>query len=325
MVCQSLQAVAAFLRFDWNEGTPYRDLFRARLFDFWAKLEPPADPPPRHRGWGAGTPAAPASTARSRWSTPMRPGAISLAAAQRERRSRAVPGRDTRPADGLPGPPARGDGARGEGLPRQQADGEDAVRSARPGGFEQKARTLAHALQEFVTIERHVDAGGLEAGALAPPEQRVLAGQTLVVRYVEEDQEPGVAEKNRENERRRRLKEAQRRLPRGTPGRQADQAFQGRASGVGLVAGGDAVPAAPGVHRRRLRPRRGPGPDHAEAGRLAGDQSPLDRRQSPAGRGAASRVHPDRQADALRHAGRAGADHGHGATATGRSRPGPRS
>ena len=29
---------------------------------------------------------------------------------------------------------------------------------------------------------------------LAPPEQRVLAGQTLVVRYLEEDQEPGVAE-----------------------------------------------------------------------------------------------------------------------------------
>ena len=43
MVCQSLQAVAAFLRFDWNEGTPYRDIFRARLFDFWAKLEPPAE------------------------------------------------------------------------------------------------------------------------------------------------------------------------------------------------------------------------------------------------------------------------------------------
>ncbi len=36
MVCQSLQAVAAFLGFDWNAGeVPYRDLFRARLFDFW--------------------------------------------------------------------------------------------------------------------------------------------------------------------------------------------------------------------------------------------------------------------------------------------------
>ena len=39
MVCQSLQAVAAYLRFDWNAGTPYRDLFRTRLFDFWGKFD----------------------------------------------------------------------------------------------------------------------------------------------------------------------------------------------------------------------------------------------------------------------------------------------
>src|SRR5204862_992502 len=38
MVCQSLQAVAAYLQFDWNAPAPYRDLFRARLFDFWGKL-----------------------------------------------------------------------------------------------------------------------------------------------------------------------------------------------------------------------------------------------------------------------------------------------
>ena len=39
MVCQSLQAVAAYLQFDWNQPEPYRQIFRARLFDFWGKLD----------------------------------------------------------------------------------------------------------------------------------------------------------------------------------------------------------------------------------------------------------------------------------------------
>ncbi len=53
MVCQSLQAVAAFLGFDWNAGTPYRDLFRTRLFDFWARLDPPVDPAAETPGIGS--------------------------------------------------------------------------------------------------------------------------------------------------------------------------------------------------------------------------------------------------------------------------------
>ncbi len=43
MVCQSLQAVAAYCRFDWNAGVPYREIFRTRLFDFWARIDPPED------------------------------------------------------------------------------------------------------------------------------------------------------------------------------------------------------------------------------------------------------------------------------------------
>ncbi|HEU0165642.1 MAG TPA: PD-(D/E)XK nuclease family protein, partial [Thermomicrobiales bacterium] len=43
MICQSLQAVAAFRHFDWNEGIPYRKLFRARMFDFWGRLDEPDD------------------------------------------------------------------------------------------------------------------------------------------------------------------------------------------------------------------------------------------------------------------------------------------
>ena len=57
---------------------------------------------------------------------------------------------------------------------------------------------------EFVTIERHVELATWKQARHAAPEQRVLAGNTLLVRYVEDDQLPGVAEQNRENEPRRR-------------------------------------------------------------------------------------------------------------------------
>jgi hypothetical protein len=73
--------------------------------------------------------------------------------------------------------------------------------------FEDKADDLAHALHEFVTIERHVELNDWKGTRPAPPGRRVLIGDCLLVRYVEVDQEPGVAEQNRENERRRRKRE----------------------------------------------------------------------------------------------------------------------
>ena len=69
--------------------------------------------------------------------------------------------------------------------------------------YEDKANDLAHALHEFVTIERLVELNDWKRTRHAPPERRVLMGETLLVRYVEADQEPGVAEQNRDNERAR--------------------------------------------------------------------------------------------------------------------------
>lgn len=69
--------------------------------------------------------------------------------------------------------------------------------------FECKARNMATALDEFVTIERHVELGAWKTARLAPPERRVLAGDTLLVRYDEDDQDPETAALNRDNEARR--------------------------------------------------------------------------------------------------------------------------
>jgi hypothetical protein len=207
MVCQSLQAVAAFLRFDWNEGTPYREIFRTRLFDFWAKLELSAADPeiPGTGSWYTG---------RARFNSQV-PLEYAYAA-----------------WDDLPWPPLRGTddlapyrdvtpdlllGFQGRRLDAMEWVAKDFRGNKQTektkfdlpdlAAFEEKARTLAHALEEFVTIERHVTLAAWKRERLAPPEQRVLAGQTLVVQYLEEDQEPGVAEQNRDNERRRVLRE----------------------------------------------------------------------------------------------------------------------
>ena len=209
MVCQSLQAVAAFLGFDWNRGERYRDLFRARMFDFWGRLDAPADA-------AAETPGA--------WYT------------NRARFNSQIPLEFAYAAWGdLPTPPERGkddvapyraatlDLLRGfharrlEAMEHVAKDFKGNRQTEKTAfvlpdlpTFEEKARSLAHALDEFVTIERHVFLAAWKRERLAEPEQRVLAGQTLVVRYREEDQAPGVAEQNRDNERRRQLRDAYR-------------------------------------------------------------------------------------------------------------------
>src|SRR5207248_1095800 len=39
MLCQSLQAVAGYLKFPWNEPEPFRERFHERLFDQWGQLK----------------------------------------------------------------------------------------------------------------------------------------------------------------------------------------------------------------------------------------------------------------------------------------------
>ena len=73
--------------------------------------------------------------------------------------------------------------------------------------YEDNAHDYAHALHEFVTIERLVTLNDWKTTRHAPPERRVLMGEALLVRYCEADQEPGVAKQNRENERRRKKRE----------------------------------------------------------------------------------------------------------------------
>lgn len=72
--------------------------------------------------------------------------------------------------------------------------------------YSRRAHTLADALAEFLLLERYVALVTWGQQHLPPPEQRVLAGTSLIVRYELEDQDPALIETLAENERRQALK-----------------------------------------------------------------------------------------------------------------------
>lgn len=195
MTCQSLQSVATYLKFDWNRPYKFREAFKARLFDYLGKLD---------------------IDGVSEWYT------------RRSRFSSSVPLEYAYAAWGrLPKPePGKGDvfadfrAVTKDLLTAFQVRRLEALEhvansiSGNPNtqktpfvlpnliDYEDKADTLARALHEFVTIERLVALNDWKAMRHAPPEQRVLMGDCLLLRYYEADQEPEVAEQNRENQRR---------------------------------------------------------------------------------------------------------------------------
>lgn len=201
MLCQSLQAVAAFLGFNWNEGTAYRDIFRTRMFDFWGKFDEPREKNPWYFNRSRFNSQIPLEYAYAAWNQ-------------------------------LPEPPLAKQDAfasyRGATLPllrgfhARRLEAMERITQEFPGNrftekgsfdlsqldrFERKAETLAQALDEFVILERHVELAAWKSHRLMAPERRVLAGETFIVRYLESDQDPTTAQRNRENQARKPLRD----------------------------------------------------------------------------------------------------------------------
>jgi hypothetical protein len=200
MTCQSLQSVASYLKFDWNTPHKFRELFKARLFDYLGKLDIDgvSEWYTRRSRFASSVPLEYAYAAWGQLPTPaagkgdefkdFRAVTKDLLVAFQVRRLEAL--------EHITGSI--------QGNPNTQKTPFVLPDLAR---FDDKAQDLAHALHEFVTIERLVELNDWKATRHAPPERRVLMGDCLLVRYVEADQEPGVAEQNRENERRRKKRE----------------------------------------------------------------------------------------------------------------------
>lgn len=205
MLSQSLQSLATFRKFDWNQPRPFRKLFRERLFDYVGK-------------WDEGDPTAPEGspwyTSRSRFDSQI-PLEYAYAAWD------ALPAIEP----GAPDPFGAYRAVTPDDLVAFQARRLEAleyVASDFPGNkdtsktpfslpdldqFEEKGESLAQALSEFVLIERFVELAGWRSARLAPPERRMQSGISLVTRYLEEDQDPGVAALMRDAIRRRALRE----------------------------------------------------------------------------------------------------------------------
>lgn len=204
VLCQSLQAVASMTwvdgeRFDWNEDAPYRELFRERMFDALGRYQEP-DP-------DADVPA-PWSTRRSRFNSqiPLEfayAAWLELAEPPAAGRDPFAPFRAVTPLD-LRGFQVR----RLEAMEHVANDFRGNKETTKTpfalpdlATFQGKAQGLAEALQEFVTIERHVELAAWKSARLPSPERRVLSGDTLIVKYLVADQLPGVAETYAENQR----------------------------------------------------------------------------------------------------------------------------
>ncbi len=204
MLCQSLQAVAAFLKFDWRSPRNYRAIFRERMFDFWGKLDKgdAEDTQAWYTNRSRFKSEIPLEFAYSSWGELPLPteGKADSFEPYRKASTDLILEFQARRLDAMHYIVSRD--FRGNRLTTKTP-----FRLTDLASFSEKAPSLAHALEEFVIIERHVTLAGWKSVRNIAPERRALMGETLLVRYCEEDQDSDVTEKNRKHQQRQALRE----------------------------------------------------------------------------------------------------------------------
>lgn len=203
MVCQSLQAVARFLKFDWNNPEPFVHLFHTRLFDHIGRFDeaelPEHDTSPWYTARSRFNSQIPLEYAYAAWNelAPPTDGSVDDFRAYRRVSPdilRAFQSRRLEAMEWI-----------AKDFPGNHLTEKRPFALPDLADFEDMGRSFAHALDEFVVIERHVDLGQWKTIRHVPAERRVLAGEALIVRFDEADQDPDVRLRNRENIRRHQL------------------------------------------------------------------------------------------------------------------------
>ncbi len=196
LLAPSLQAVSRYLGFDWDEERPLTERFRRGHFDDVRPVDEAADT------WFTGrarfSSAIPLEYAYATWNEPE-------TSIDDEPDAWPIVSRDDLLALA---------GRRLEAMAKIASDfrGNDRSYKARfslpdLALFEERPASVATGIEEFILTERHVELGAWRQARLQSPEQRMLNGVSLVVRYLEDDQDPGIAEENRENARRQQLRQ----------------------------------------------------------------------------------------------------------------------
>jgi hypothetical protein len=199
VVCPSRYEVAQVMKFDWSAGTlPFNQRFHHRIFDTRGRLDAPD-----------GNGAYFASRARFGSAIPLEYAYAAWGELPSSDEQLASPYRAISRADLLAFQARRMEAMehitaqfRGNHLTSQRP-----FRLPEIATHENAARSLAHALHEFVVLERHAELAEWKRAHLLAPERRVMDGTTLLVRYVEADQSADVAARNRENSRRYALRQ----------------------------------------------------------------------------------------------------------------------
>lgn len=200
VLCPSLHEIASYLKFDWDAGPiPFREKFRFRLFDARGRLERAGGAPTYFTSRARYSSAIPLEYAYAAWgelaASPDSTEAIAPFQGVTPRDIVAFEGRRLAALEHI--------AAQFKGNDRTEQRG---FRLPDLSQFDERARTLAGALHEFVTIERHVELGEWKRIRQVAPERRVLMGATLIVRYLEVDQPPEIVAANREHTRRAALR-----------------------------------------------------------------------------------------------------------------------
>jgi AAA domain/PD-(D/E)XK nuclease superfamily len=198
ILCQSLMSVSGYRGFDWKTPLHFRNLFRRNCFDSQMRLE--SDDP------GDGSDGV-FYTGRARFSSLIPLEYAYAAWRELDKEYKAEDYAEITPEVLIAFEQRRLEAM--EFIAKDLKENRDTTKTQFHlpdlDSFVSTARSLAHAIDEFVVIERHVEVAEWKRERLAAPEKRVLAGQTLVVRYEESDQAPGVAAQLKENARRREL------------------------------------------------------------------------------------------------------------------------
>ncbi|MGH2548883.1 MAG: DNA helicase, partial [Thermomicrobiales bacterium] len=195
ILAPSIFAVARFLGFDWDGDRELTSVFRSQIFDDIRPFATEEDEEPKH--WFTGrarfSSDIPLEYAYNTWGRLPAPDPD----AEAPKQSFLLASRDD-----LIGFAER----RLAALEAITADFKGNNRSYKTpfdlseiALFDPGEATIAIAIDQFIVTERHVAITGWKSDRQAMPEQRMLDGASLVVRYLESDQLSGIAAGNREH------------------------------------------------------------------------------------------------------------------------------
>ena len=200
--CSSLHEISGLLEFDWNNPRPFKTLFKRGIFDGWGQVTHTDD----GKGWVQN---------RARFSSHY-PLEYAYAAWAKLPQVLAIGEDEFAEFRGVTVGDWHAFQARRLDAMEWVANDFKGNRQTEKTSFalpdlsewHGKAQTLADALDEFITIERHAELGAWKQQRLAPPERRALAGHALVCKYLQEDQTPETLAKKAHNEQTARDKAA---------------------------------------------------------------------------------------------------------------------